>query len=247
MSHPTNALERIRHQAGWEARLLLRNGEQLLLTIVIPLGILLALTLTDLLPQSPGSDETASAVATVLTVSVISSAFASLAIATGFERRSGALKMLSTTPLGPGELLAGKALATLGVTLISAGVVAAAGAALGWRPTMGALSAVLVLALGIFAWAPWALTLAGALRAEAVLAVANGVFLVVIMFGGVVIPASALPAPVAAVTGYLPSGALAEALSASLVLGELALTPLLVLAAWGVAGTLAAARTFRWS
>lgn len=247
MRRATQRPGRIRRQANWETRLLLRNGEQLVLTIVIPLGLLLALTLTDLLPQSSGPDALAESVATVLAVSVISAAFTSLAIATGFERRSGALRMLSTTPLSPSELLAGKAIATLIVTLISSGLVIGAAVLLGWRPTPGATWALLLIVLGIVAWAPWALALAGALRAEAVLAVANGVFLVVILFGGVIIPASALPAPLSELTGYLPSGALADALAQSLTQGQLALTPVAVLVAWGAAGTLAAARTFRWS
>ena len=76
---------------------------------------------------------------------------------------------------------------------------------------------------------------------------ANGIFLVVILFGGVVIPASALPEPLAELTGYLPSGALAEALATALGDGQLSLTSVVVLVAWGVAGTLAGARTFRWS
>jgi ABC-2 type transport system permease protein len=247
VTRSTGSLGRIRRQAGWETRLILRNGEQLVLTVIIPVGLLLALTLTDLLPQSDGPNSLAESVATVLTVSVISAAFTSLAIATGFERRSGALRMLSTTPLSPGELLAGKALATVVVTLISSGVVVAVAIALGWRPAAGAAWAVLLILLGIAAWAPWALTLAGSLRAEAVLAVANGVFLVVILFGGVVIPASALQAPLADVTGYLPSGALAQSLTEALADGQLSVTSVVVLVAWGVAGTLAGARTFRWS
>ena len=112
-----SAGSRVASQARWEARLLLRNGEQLLLTFLIPVGLLLGLSLTSPMSEAYGDDRTPQALATVLTVSVISAAFTSLAIATGFERRSGALRFLGTTPLSRAELLGGKALATLGVPL----------------------------------------------------------------------------------------------------------------------------------
>lgn len=234
-------------QAVWETRLLLRNGEQLLLTIIIPVALLLVLAWTTVLPQSSGPDALAVSMATVLTVSVISSAFTSLAIATGFERRSGALRLLGTTPLTPAELLTGKAVATLVVTLLSSALVIAAGLVLGWRPTSGLIWMLLGIAVGIAACAPWGLALAGLLRAEAVLAVANAIFLGLLLFGGIVIPASSLPSWMATVVPYLPSGALVEVLTAALVSSEIATGPLLVLVAWSALGVLVSARTFRWT
>ena len=234
-------------QAAWESRLLLRNGEQLLLTIIIPVALLLVLAWTTVLPQSSGPDALAVSMATVLTVSVISSAFTSLAIATGFERRSGALRLLGTTPLSPAELLTGKAVATLVVTLVSSALVIGAGLALGWRPTSGLAWMLPGIVVGIAACAPWGLALAGLLRAEAVLAVANAVFLGLLLFGGIVIPATSLPAGMAAVVPYLPSGALVDVLTSALVSLDVAIGPLLVLAAWSALGVLVSARTFRWT
>jgi len=234
-------------QAGWETRLLLRNGEQLLLTVIIPVVLLLLLTLTTVLPQASGPDPLATSLATVLAVSVISSAFTSLAIATGFERRSGALRLLSTTPLRPVELLTGKALATVAVTVVSSVIVVVVAVVVGWRPASGSLWLVLSLLLGIAAWAPWGIALAGALRAEAVLAVANAAFLAFILFGGVVIPASALPSGLAVVVPFLPSGALVDSLTSALVDGVVAGPATAILAAWSALGVLVAARVFRWS
>lgn len=226
----------------------MRNGEQLLLTLVIPIGLLLGLTLTDVIVQVAGPVRIPRALATVLTVSVISTAFTSLAIATGFERRSGALRFLGTTPLSRGELLGGKLLATAAVTSISAAAVMVVALAIGWRPTPGSAWAIPVLLLGAAAFASWGMALAGLLRAEAVLAVANGVFLVLIMFGGVVIPAASLPGPLGALATLLPSGALADALDAALVQGSVpAPLPIVVLLVWLVGGATLAARTFRWS
>ena len=241
------SLTRILAQGRWETRLLLRNGEQLLLTIVIPLGLLLILALTDVLPQTTGGDTIAASLATVLAVSVISTGFTSLAIATGFERRSGALRLLATTPLTSRELLFGKAGATVVVTALSGGLATLLAVILGWRPTPSALVVPVLVLLGVAAWAPWAFVLAGSLRAEGVLAVANGLFLVFLLFGGVVIPAASLPDLLGAVVPYLPSGALVESLAASL--GGTAVPAMAagVLLAWSALGTLVATRTFRWT
>ena len=241
-------LHRVLAQARWETGLLLRNGEQLLLTLVIPAGIMLGLTLTDVLEQTTGPDRIPLALATVLTVSVISSAFTSLAIATAFERRSGALRLLGTTPLGRGELLAGKLLAIAVVTALSAIVAVIVAVAVGWRPAPGSAWSLVAVALGTACFAAWGMALSGLLRAEAVLAVANGLFLALIMFGGVVIPADSLPGPLSTLAPLLPSGALADALTAALVDGSApSIASLLVLLLWLLAGTLVSVRTFRWS
>lgn len=232
----------------WETRLLLRNGEQLLLTFAIPIGLLLALSLTSMFATTTGDQRVPSALATVLTVSVISSAFTSLAIATGFERRSGALRFLSTTPLTRTELLGGKFAATALVTLLSCAAVSVVAVALGWRPTAASLWVVPLLVLGTAAFAAWGMALAGLLRAEAVLAVANGLFLVLIMFGGVIIPPASLPGPLATIAPLLPSGALADSLRACLVDHQApSAGAAVVMVIWLAAGALVAGRTFRWS
>lgn len=247
----TRPASRALRQARWEAGLLFRNGEQLLLTLIIPVGILLVLTLTDVLPDvggpSSSTDRLPAALAVVLAVSVISAAFTSLAIATAFERRSGALRLLGTTPLSRSELLVGKLLATLAVAAASAVVAVIVALILGWRPGPGSLWAIPILVMGIAAWVPWGLALGGSLRAEAVLALANGAFLVILMFGGVVIPSASLPGPLSAVVSYLPSGALVAGLDSALTEGVLTGGSVLILAGWWAVGTLVATRVFRWS
>lgn len=232
-------MTRIVAQARWELGLLLRNGEQALLTLVIPVALLLALTVTPFARSS-----SADALAAVLAVSIIATCFASLAIATAFERRSGTLRQLQTTPLGRGELLAGKGLATAAATAVSAALVTVTAVAIGWRPAPGALWAVPAAVLGMACFASWGFALSGLLRAEAVLAVANGVFLLLIVFGGVVVPASSLPVIVEA----LPSAALTDALGAALVDGAAAPPGAwIVLVAWTLAGAVLGSRTFRWT
>ncbi len=192
-AHAHSPASRATAHGRWETRLLLRNGEQLLLTFAIPIGLLLALTLTTMFSATAGQSRVPNALATVLTVSVISSAFTSLAIATGFERRSGALRFMATTPLTRVELLAGKFGATAVVTVLSCLTVSVVALALGWRPTAATAWVPVLVVLGTAAFAAWGMALAGLLRAEAVLAVANGLFLILVMFGGVIIPSSSLP------------------------------------------------------
>lgn len=236
---------RTRAHTGWELRLLLRNGEQLLLVFIIPIVLVLALGLTTFVPG--GID---GAIPKVLSISILATCFTSLAIATGFERRSGALRFLATTSLTRTNLLAGKAIATAIVTLLSMLVVLLLGVLLGWRPGGSWPLSILVAFLGSFTFAAWGLYLAGALRAEAVLALANGVFLTLILFGGIIISPDQLPDVLGSIIEFTPSAALVEALTTTLSTqvpstADL-LLPSIILAVWGALGALLARRYFRW-
>lgn len=236
-------------QARMETRLLLRNGEQLLIAVVIPLivlvGGLLATRRFDLGIDGRPVDLV---VPGVLALAVMSTSFTSLAIATGFERRYGVLKRLGSSPLPRSGLLLGKVGALLVVELLQLVVLGGAGLLLGWRPTLtaaGVLGALLVALLGTAAFASLGLLLAGTLRAEATLAAANLVYLLLLAGGAVVLPASAYGGAGTSLT-WLPSGALGEGLRTALVDGAFPARDLLVLAAWAVAGSALTARTFRW-
>ncbi|CAB4848155.1 unannotated protein [freshwater metagenome] len=234
-------------QALHEIRTTLRNGEQLLLTLVIPLLLLVGLSHlpTDLVGHSPSIDAVAPG---VLALAVMSTAFTGQAIATGFERRYGVLKLLGATPLGRSGLVVAKTLGVLAVEVVQILLVAVVAFVLGWQPVGSAPSAVLLLVLGTAALSALGLLLAGLLRAEATLAVANGVYLLLLAVGGVVIPADRLPAGVASVVSLLPSSALGQGLRDVLLHGQVfPLGPVVILLVWAlVAGTITV-RTFRWS
>jgi ABC-2 type transport system permease protein len=138
-----------------EFRLLLRNGEQLLLALVIPLVLLLLLGGTGLGDRVPLGDGRAvdQAVPRVLALAVLSTSFTSLAIATGFERRYGVIKRLGASPLSRTGLLAGKIGAVLAVQLIQLVVLTGVGAALGWQPH-GGVTAVLGVVLMVLCGRP---------------------------------------------------------------------------------------------
>jgi ABC-2 type transport system permease protein len=236
-------------QTRMEARLLLRNGEQVLLALVIPLLVLfggvagiryldLSLSHTPIDQLTPG----------VLALAVMSTSFTSLAIATGFERRYGVLKRLGSSPLPRHGLLLGKVGALLLVQLLQLVVVGGVALLMDWSPELSFRSvtgALLVGVLGTAAFASWGLFLAGAVRAEATLAVANLVYLLLAAGGGVLLPAATY-GRFADVVSWLPSGALGGGLREALVTGTFPSGPALVLVAWAAVGTFLTARTFTW-
>lgn len=241
------AWRRVAAQASAEVRTVLRNGEQLVITLVLPVLLLVVLTRTTLVDL--GTDDRIDLVAPgVLALAVMSTAFTSQAIATGFDRRNGVLRLLATTPLGRSGLVAGKVVGVLVLELMQIAVLAGVAVALGWRPDpTGVPIALGVLLLGTAAFTSLALLVAGTLRAEAVLAVANLLWVLLLAGGGVLLPVDLLPGPLAALAAVLPSGALGEALRAALATGEVHGPAVAVLVVWTAALAAAAARWFRWS
>ena len=235
-------------QARREVVAVLTNGEQLLLTLVLPLLALVALARTTWLPLEvpAGLGRVDVVVPGVLAVAVLSTAFTSQAIAVAFDRRYGVLRLLGTTPLGRGGLVAARAVAVLVVVVLQLVVLGGTGLVLGWRPDAGgAPSALAVLLLGTAALTALGLLLGGTVRAEGVLAVANLAWVLLVAGGGVLLPASAA-GPLAPVVALLPSGALGEGLRTALGSGTVPGAELAVLAVWTVVAVLAARRWFRW-
>jgi ABC-2 type transport system permease protein len=233
----------LRAQTLMELRLTLRRGESLLLTLAIPLGLLVFFGTVDVI----GGVTVGFLVPGIVALAVMSTAMTGLAIATGFERQYGVLKRLGATPLPRSGLLLAKTLSVLAVETLQVALIVVLGLVLGWRPSGGAAAgAVAFVVLGTTAFAGLGLLMAGRLRAEATLAAANGLYLVLLLVSGMVVPLAKLPGGLRAVARALPSGALAEGLRASFGgAGGLA-RPLLVLAVWAVVALAAAAATFRW-
>ncbi len=237
----------VARQALFDLRLLLRNGEQLLLTILIPVVLLIGLGRTSLVSVG---DTTAARIDVVvpgiLALAIMSTAFTSLAIATGFDRRSGVLKFLGATPLMRSGLVWSRVLAVFAMVAVQLLVLLPLAFALGWQPAGSVPLALALAVLGCVAFATLGVALAGVLRAEATLAAANGIYLLLLLGGGVVIPLSVLPDPVAAVAALLPSGALGEGLRLVLIDGSVPAESFVVLSAWAAIGGTIASRTFRW-
>ena len=238
-------------QAGLETRTLLRNGEQLLLTLIIPVLLLVAFSLDDLVKVGSGRQARVDfLVPGVIALAVLSTAFTSQAIATGFERRYGVLKRLGSTPLSRGGLIGAKTTTVIAVEVAQVLILVGVGLALGWRPNAGPGAAVWVVLLvlsGTAAFSGLALLLAGTMRAEATLALANLIYLVLLGIGGIIFPLTKFPAGARPVLTLLPSGALSDGLHKVLQYGSgLPVRDLAVLAVWAVITIALAARFFRW-
>jgi ABC-2 type transport system permease protein len=232
-------------QAGVEVALTLRRGESVLVTIVIPAGLLAFFASARLLPADARS--IAFLLPGTLTLAVISTGLVSLGIATAYERYYGVLKRFGATPFPRAGLIAAKLLAVACLELLQIILLIIIALAFGWRPGGSAGAAVGFLLLGTVAFAGLGLLLAGTLRAEATLAIANGLFLFFLLLGGLFVPLDHLPSGLAALARALPAYALADVLRAALSGGvHVALSSALVLAAWAVTAPLLAALTFKW-
>lgn len=233
-------------QTAHELRTLLRNGEQLLLTLIIPVTLLVLFGSAPLLDL--GTDRRVDFLTPgVLALAVLSTSFTGQAIGTGFERRYGVLKRLGATPLPRSGLIAAKTLTVLLVELLQALIIGAVALALGWNPHGNPLTAILLMLLGTAVFSGFALLMAGTLRAEATLAAANLVYLLLLVLGGVVFPLTRFSHGVRSVLELLPISALADGLRQVLQRGAgLPARDLVVLVVWAVAGLALAARSFRW-
>lgn len=233
-------------QARVELALTLRRGESVLLSLGIPVILLAFFSAVDVLPTdrrhpvdflAPG----------VLALAIMSTAMVGLGIATGFERQYGVLKRLGSTPLGRPALLAAKTLAILAVEIVQVVVLVVVAGVLGWHPSGSVGLAVVAMLLATVGFAGLGLLMAGTMRGEMVLAAANGLYLVLLLLGGMVVPLSKLPSGLRAVARVLPAAALSDALHGAFdAAGHVPGRAWAVLVAWAVLAPLAAAATFRW-
>jgi len=237
-------------QAAAEVRMTLRRGESLLLTLGIPVALLVFLALTKVLPAP--SDEAGYLVPGLLALAVMSTGMVSVGIATAFEREYQVLKRLGATPLGRPRLVLAKVTSVVVVELAQAVVIIGTGFGLGWRPHAddAVAASFAALAATVAATASFTgigLLMAGRLRADLVLALANGLWLVLLLLGGMLFPLSKLPSGLRSLASALPASALASALHTTMGAGgNVSGHDWLVLALWAIGAPLATALSFRW-
>ncbi|MBE1546229.1 ABC-2 type transport system permease protein [Mycobacterium sp. OAS707] len=242
---PATVQKMLAAQFGLELKLLLRNGEQLLLTMFIPITLLVGLTLLPL--GSFGPNRAATFVPAIMALAVISTAFTGQAIAVAFDRRYGALKRLGATALPVWGIIAGKSLAVVTVVFLQAILLGAIGFGLGWRPNiLGLLLGAAIIALGTAGFTALGLLLGGTLKAEIVLAIANLLWFVFAGLGALTLEGGMVPHSVQWVARLTPSGALTEALTRAMTL-SVDWFGIAVLAAWGAVAGLCALRWFRFT
>ncbi|MHB8318040.1 MAG: ABC transporter permease [Acidimicrobiales bacterium] len=242
-------MKALRAQVRAETYMTFRRGETLLLTIGIPVAFLLFFSSVKVIDTGatrpvnfylPG----------VLALAVMSTSMVSLGIATGFERGYGVLKRLGATPLGRPRLLAAKIITVVVVEVVQSVVLVTVGVALGWRlegSAVAVVEAVGVALLASIAFGGIGLVMAGALKAELNLAAANGLYLVLLLLGGMVVPLGKLPGVLGTVSRLLPPAALSTALRSALSsTSDVSLHSFVVLAVWAFITPCVAAVTFRW-
>lgn len=242
---PNTVAKMLMAQFGLELKLLLRNGEQLLLTMFIPITLLVGLVLLPL--GSFGDNRSAVFVPAVMALALISTAFTGQAIAVAFDRRYGALKRLGATALPVWGIIAGKSMAVVAVVFLQAVLLGGIGLALGWRPNpLGLLLGAVIIALGTVSFAALGLLLGGTLRAEIVLAAANLLWFVFAGFGALTLETEAVPTALQWIARLTPAGALTESLTQAMTV-SVDWFGVAVLAVWGVLAAVCAVRWFRFT
>jgi ABC-2 type transport system permease protein len=241
-------MKAFRAQTRMELSLSLRQGEQLLVSVAIPLLLLVFFSLVDVLPKPDGVDHAVDFLAPgILALAVMSTAMVSLGIGTGFERQYGVLKRLGSTPLGRPRLILAKITMVALLELLQVAVLVPTALLLGWQPNGTLVLAVPACLLGTAAFAGIGLLMAGTLRGTVTLAAANGLYLVLLLLGGMIIPLTKLPTAIRVIAELLPAAPLSRTMNAAFRAGAPAHAgQWAVLAVWAVAAPLAAASLFRW-
>lgn len=234
-------------QTRTEVTLTLRQGEQMLVSIVIPVMLLVFFSTVDVLPTGT-TDPVDFLAPAILALAVMSSAMVSLGISTGFERQYLVLKRLGTTPLGRPRLVAAKASTVSCIEAIQFAVLVPVAYLLGWSPDLGGwLPAAVGICLGTLAFAGLGLLMAGTLPGTLTLGLANGLWLLFLLTGGMVFPLGELPDWLATISRLLPAAALSEVVVSSLTPGAVVSPQAwIVLVIWAVVLPAAAASSFRW-
>ncbi len=252
MSRPASPVRAIAAMTVMELRLVLRRPENLFATIVIPTVVLVLFSSVAILPTGapravdfllPGA----------IALGIIATSLVSLSITTAYDRSYGVLKRLGGSPLSRAELMVARLLAVLAVETVQIGLlVVTATVLLGWNAGSGGSLAIVIAAvvLGTAAFVGLGLLIAGTLRAETVLALANVLFLAFLVVGGVIVPIDRLPGPIAAIAAALPAAALSDVLrtglGAATQAGADIAGPMSQLVVWAIATTALAIRTIRW-
>jgi ABC-2 type transport system permease protein len=235
-----------RSQLRQELTVMIRNGEQLLLLVAIPVMLLVFFSQTDFLPT--GSENKIDFLLPgILCLAVISTAMVSLGIATGFERSYGVLRRLGTTPLGTRRLVGAKVSAICIIEIAQLTMLVVVGLILGWNPSRVNVPQLLFfLMLGTGCFAGIGLTLAGRLRAEVNLAAQNGLYIVFLLLGGIFVSSDEYPTTLSQVSSLSPSALLSGLLRSSFN-DSVLLADAVGLSFWAIATCTFAVINFKWS
>ena len=235
-------------QTRAELTMSLRQGERLLATLILPalLLIFFGKFAPGIIPSIDGKPINF-LLPGVLAAAIISNGMVSLGIATAYDRNYGVLKRLGSSPLPRWGLIVAKVLSVLALEVGQIVVLVVLAALFGWRPNGSPLAALLIILLGTAVFAGLGMLMAGALRAEATLAFANGLYLVFLATGGMFVPLTSQKFGfLAGLLNVLPPAALSNALRGALTSQGVPIGYVIVLIVWAGVILCGAAFTFKW-
>jgi ABC-2 type transport system permease protein len=245
---PASAGRQILKQTQTELLLTSRRGENVLVTLIIPVMLLIFFASLNIIPTQKGESSATFLLPGILAIAISAAGMVNLGIATAYERNYGVLKRLGSSPLSRSGLIIAKIISILALEIVQLLLLLGVAIAFyGWRPIGSLPLALLAVVLGTITFSALGLAMAGGLRAEMTLAGANALFLVFILLGGGILPLDHLPAPIAAIAQILPAAALTQALQQTMTTGHPFPTyPLLLLVIWAIIILFVAIRTFKW-
>ena len=244
------------HQFRYDQKVFWRNPTSVFFTVTLPVIFLLIFATIfgdDTVEIRGGIETTTYYVPAIITLAVISATVQSLAMSLVVAREDGRLKRGRGTPMPSWVFIAGRIGNSIVVSVIMLALLAAIGRLLyGVEIPWGRLPEILAtLAIGAAAFCCMGVALTAAIPSEdAAAPIANATLLPLYFLSGVFIPESELPSGVISFADAFPIRHFFEAFFSAYVptgapgfeWGNLA-----VVALWGAAAALAAARWFRWS
>ncbi|MBV9710552.1 MAG: ABC transporter permease [Ktedonobacteraceae bacterium] len=240
-------LRQVLIQVRYELLLTLRRGENILVTLIVPVLLLIFFSSLNIIPAKNGSSVNF-LLPGILALAIIAAGMVNLGIATAYERYYGVLKRLGSSPLSRSGLILAKVISILLLEIVQVLLLVGVAVVLyKWQPAGSALLTLGIIALGTITFAGLGLAMAGALRAELTLAGANALFLLFLLIGGGILPLEHLPTVLADLAQVLPASALTQLLQASMTNGAaFPVSSLIVLAVWALLILVVAIRTFKW-
>lgn len=245
----------VAHQARYEVRAFVRDPTATFFTLALPVVfLLLFVTIFGSETLDSGVDTSTYYVPGIAALAVVTATFVNLSITLTQQRESGILKRVRGTPLPPWVFLAGRLATAVLLGLLMAILLVALGRLLYGVAVPGAtmVGFVVALVVGAAAFCALGVAVTAVVPTEAAApAVANAVTLPLFFVSGIFIPAESIPDWLLAIADVFPVKPFADALFTAFDprTAGLGLSPpdLAVVAAWGLAGALVAARTFRWT
>lgn len=228
-------------QGRIEALLMLRHGEQQLLSIVIPVAMLFISATMPILGESVSMDEI---VPMILAIAVTSSGFTGQAISLAFDRRYGALKRTGASGVPARIIILGKILGVLVMVLAQVVIITVVAAVLGWTTGLvGVVCGFLTLIVGVACFTSLGLLMGGTLTSELVLGLANLIWIILVGVVGFVLYSQGLVD--AGWWNFIPSVALASGFTDAFS-GTIPVLQLLILCLWAGTASAAALKWFRF-